>query len=283
MTEILAKEGTVTSQDGTVVSYQRSGQGPALILVDGALCSRDFGPMPKLAPLLAPRFTVYVYDRRGRGRSGDTLPYSREREVEDIAALIEEAGGSAFVVGLSSGGALALEAAASGLRIDKVVAYEPPYVGGSAGNGGAGRGAPAGADHQRRLEAFIAAGDRGGAVKYFMRSMVGVPAPMVVMMQVMPWIWRKMKAVAHTLPYDAAVMTGFEVPAARLAAVKVPTLLMNGGKTDLRLAKAAGAVADAVPGAQHRILPGQTHNVSLQALTPALVEFLAAPPAEGGR
>ena len=110
------------SKDGTVINYERSGQGPAVILVDGALCSRDFGPMPKLAPLLAPRFTVYVYDRRGRGRSGDTKPYAREREVEDIAALIQEAGGSASIVGLSSGGALALEAAASGLPVDRIVA-----------------------------------------------------------------------------------------------------------------------------------------------------------------
>jgi pimeloyl-ACP methyl ester carboxylesterase len=282
MTQATTSDGTVTSKDGTVLSYQRSGRGPAVILVDGALCSREFGPMPKLAPLLAPHFTVYVYDRRGRGRSGDTPPYSREREVEDIAALIEVAGGSASVVGLSSGGALALEAAASGLRIDKVVAYEPPYVGGSAGNGGAAGGA-GGVDHQRRLESLIAAGDRAGAVKYFMRRMVGVPAPVVVMMQVMPWVWRKMKAVAHTLPYDAAVMTGFEVPAARLASVRMPTLALHGGKTDPRLARAARAVADAVPGAQHRVLPGQTHNVSLQALTPAVVEFLTTPPAEGGR
>ena len=124
----------ITSKDGTVIDYERSGRGPALILVDGAMCSRDFGPMPKLAPLLAPHFTVYAYDRRGRGKSGDTLPYSPQREVEDVAALVQEAGGSASLVGLSSGGALALEAAASGLPVDKVVAYEPPYVG-VTGNG----------------------------------------------------------------------------------------------------------------------------------------------------
>lgn len=254
------------SKDGTVIDYERSGRGPALILVDGAMCSRDFGPLPKLAPLLAPHFTVYVYDRRGRGRSGDTGPYAVEREVEDIAALVREAGGSASVVGLSSGGALALEAAASGLPIERVVAYEPPYVGVS-GNGAV-------PDHQARLQALVAEGDRAGAVRYFMRSMVGAPAPMVVMMQLMPWIWRKLKAVAHTLPYDAAVMTGFEVPAARLAAVQVPALVMHGAKTDPRLARAAEAVAATVPGAQHRMLPGQTHNVSPAVLAPALVEFL---------
>jgi pimeloyl-ACP methyl ester carboxylesterase len=254
------------SKDGTTLSYERSGQGPAVILVDGALCSRAFGPMPKLAPLLAPHFTVYVYDRRGRGQSGDTPPYSREREVEDIAALLQEASGSASLVGLSSGAALALHAAASGLAVTKVVAYEPPYVDEDGTKGGA--------DHERRLQELVAAGDRAGAVKYFMRTMVGIPAPFVVMMQLMPWIWPKMKAVAPTLPYDAAVMTEFKVPAARFAEVRVPTLVMHGGKTDLRLQKAAEAVAKAVPGARHETLAGQTHNVKLTVLAPAVVGFL---------
>jgi pimeloyl-ACP methyl ester carboxylesterase len=263
------------SKDGTAIAYERSGKGPALILVDGALCSRAFGPMPKLAPLLAHHFTVYMYDRRGRGQSGDTQPYSREREVEDIAALLEEAGGSASLLGLSSGAALALDAAAGGLPVEKVVAYEPPYV----DHGGGGDGA----EHEGALRALLAAGDRGGAVRYFMRSMVGVPAPFVVMMRLMPWIWRKMKAVAHTLPYDAAVMTGFKVPTARLATIRVPTLAMNGSKTDVRLQKATRAVADAVPGARHRVLAGQTHNVSPGALTPAVVEFVTADPASAQR
>jgi pimeloyl-ACP methyl ester carboxylesterase len=262
------------SRDGTAIAYERSGQGPALILVDGALCSRAFGPMPKLAPLLAPRFTVYVYDRRGRGESGDTQPYAREREVEDIAALIQEAGGSAFLVGLSSGAALALEAAASGLAIQKLVAYEPPYVDGGGRYGDA--------EHELQLKSLLAAGNRAGAVTYFMRSMVGVPAPVVVMMKLMPWIWRKMKAVAHTLPYDAAVMSEFKVPTARLAKVQVPTLAMHGSKTDVRLQKATRAVADAVPGAQHRTLAGQTHNVKLTVLTPAVVEFFTADAAPTG-
>ena len=258
----------VISRDGTTIGYGRSGEGPALILVDGALCSRGFGPMPKLAPLLAARFTVYTYDRRGRGESGDTRPYSREREVEDIAALIQEAGAPAFLLGLSSGAALALEAAASGLAIRKVVAYEPPFVGAS--------GRRNGAEHEAELEKRVAAGDRGGAVKYFMRDMVGVPAPAVVMMRLMPWIWRKLTAVAHTLPYDAAVMRGFEGPTARLASIKVPTLALHGSKTDPRLKKATRAVADAVPGAQYRTLDGQTHNVNPAVLAPAVTEFFAA-------
>ena len=253
------------AKDGTAIAYERTGSGPALILVDGALCSRSFGPMPKLAPLLAPHFTVYTYDRRGRGQSGDTQPYSKEREVEDIAALIQEAGGSAFLLGLSSGAALALEAAASGLDIRKIAAYEPPFVGDS--------GQQSGAEHEPRLKAFIAEGNRGGAVKYFMREMVGMPAPAVFMMRLMPWIWRKLEAVAHTLPYDAAVMSQFKVPTARLALIGIPTLAMHGSKTDVRLQKAARAVADAVPGAQHTTLAGQTHNVKPAVLAAAVVKF----------
>ena len=256
------------SKDGTAIAYERTGGGPALILVDGALCSRSFGPMPKLAPLLAPHFTVYTYDRRGRGRSGDTQPYSNEREVEDIAALISEAGGSAFVLGLSSGGALALEAAASGLNITKVAAYEPPYIDPTGERGAA--------NHESRLKALVAEGNRGGAVQYFMRDMVGVPAFAVVMMRLMPWIWSKLKAVAHTLPYDAAVMNQFRIPATRFASIRIPTLAMHGAQTDVRLQQAAGAVADTIPGAQHVTLAGQTHNVKPDVLAPPVVEFFNA-------
>jgi pimeloyl-ACP methyl ester carboxylesterase len=253
----------VTSRDGTSIAYERRGQGPALILVDGALCSRTFGPMPKLAPVLARDFTVFTYDRRGRGESGDTAPYAREREIEDLDALIRAAGGRASLLGLSSGAALALEATASGLPVERVVAYEPPYVG----------GARAG-EYEGALRRLIAAGDRGGAVKYFMRTMVGVPGWVVVMMRLMPWIWRKLAAVAHTLPYDAAVMNEFAVPIARLGAIKVPALAMHGGKTEARLQDAARAVAAAIPNAQHRTLPGQTHQVKPEVLAPAVVEFL---------
>ena len=266
-----ASAGNVRSADGTTIAYERSGTGPALIVVDGALCSRTFGPAPKLAPLLARQFTVYTYDRRGRGRSGDTQPYSPAREVEDIAALIDAAGGSACLLGLSSGGALALEAAASGLPVASVAAYEPPYVDDSGQRGGAA--------YEGRLKQLIAEEHRGGAVKYFMKDMVGAPAAIVAMMRFMPWIWRKLEAVAHTLPYDAAVMTAFRIPRARFASIDVPTLLMNGTKTDPRLREAARAIADAVPGARHRELPGQTHNVKPEVLAPAVVEFFTAPAA----
>ena len=257
----------VRSKDGTVIGYDRSGSGPAVIIVDGAFCSRAFGPSAKLAPLLAGHFTVYAYDRRGRGQSGDTPPYSPQREVEDLAALIQEAGGSACLVGLSSGAALALEAAASGLPINKVVAYEPPYV-----DDGGDRG---GAAHEGALRRLLAAEDRGGAVKYFMKDMVGAPAPMVVMMRMMPWIWRKLEAVAHTLPYDARIMTEFRIPRARFASIHVPVLMMNGTKTDPRLREAARAVAGVILSVQYRELAKQTHIVSLGILTPPVQEFFA--------
>jgi pimeloyl-ACP methyl ester carboxylesterase len=259
----------VRSKDGTSIAYERSGNGPALILVDGALCSRAFGPSPKLAPRLARHFTVYAYDRRGRGQSGDTLPYSPAREVEDLAALVEAAGGSASLLGLSSGGALALDAAASGLPIARVVAYEPPYVN--------EHGHADGAAHERQLTRLVADGHRGGAVKYFMKDMVGAPAPIVMMMRLMPWVWRKLEAVAHTLPYDAAVMTAFRIPRARFASIGVPALVMNGTRTDPRLREAARAIAEAIPAARHRELAGQTHNVKPDVLVPAVVEFFTAP------
>lgn len=214
--------GHVISGDGTRIEYERLGQGPALILVDGAMCSRAFGPMPKLAPLLARQFTVFMYDRRGRGGSGDTQPYTRERELEDLAALMEAAGGSAALLGLSSGAALALEAAAGGLPVTRVAAYEPPYVYQQSGVDGP--------DHLAALQRMLANNERGNMVTYFMKDMVNVPGFVVVMMRVMFWMWPKLKAVAHTLPYDTIIMDGFRVPSARLARISVPTLLMHGGK-----------------------------------------------------
>ena len=120
--------GTLHSSDGTPIAYETAGDGPPVILVDGALCYRASGPSAPLAALLAEHFTVFTYDRRGRGESGDTAPYAVEREVEDIAALIDEAGGSACVYGISSGAALALEAANRGLGIERLVVYEAPFI-----------------------------------------------------------------------------------------------------------------------------------------------------------
>ena len=256
----------VFSRDGTPIAFERSGNGPALILVDGALCSMTFGPSAKLAPLLASEFTVYRYDRRGRGQSGDRGPYAPAREVDDLAALIEAAGGRASLLGLSSGGALALHAAAEGVGVTTVVAYEPPYV-----DDDGTRGAAA---HAAHLERLIAKNERGAAVTYFMRDMVGAPAFVPIMMRLLPWVWRKLKAVAHTLPYDAALMTEFRIPRAHFASIHAPVLLLNGTKTDPRLKAAARVIATAVPGAQHAELAGQTHNVNARMLAAATTEFL---------
>ena len=263
---------TVTSKDGTVIAYERSGSGPPLILVDGALCHRRFGPMSKMAALLAPHFTVYAYDRRGRGESGDTQPYARERELEDLAALLAAAGGSACVAGVSSGAALALEAAASGLPIHRVAAFEPPFV-------EVGTSGPV-PDHAARLRELLAAGRRGDAVAYFMRDMVGAPGFVVVMMRLMRGTWKKLQAVAHTLPYDTAILRDFRVPTARLSGIRVPTLVLNGEKSDARLVGAARAVAAAVPGARHVTFPRQTHNVDPRVLAPALTAFFSEPEVE---
>ena len=255
-----------TSRDGTRIAYDRSGSGPALILVDGALCGRAFGPSAKLARELAANFTVYRYDRRGRGESGDTQPYDGSREVEDLGALIEAAGGSAVLLGLSSGGALALDAAASGLGVTAVIAYEPPYV--QERDGGSG------AAHEAVLRRLLASGDRGGAVTYFMKDMVGAPAFVPVMMRLFFWVWPKLVAVAHTLPYDAAVMTGFRVPRARFAAITTPVLVLNGSKTDTRLKAAVRVIAQTIPHAQQAELAGQTHNVNARVLAVAVRGFL---------
>ena len=229
-----------------------------------------------IAALLAPSFTVYLYDRRGRGASGDTAPYSKAREVEDVQALIAAAGGSAFVFGTSSGAGLALEAAASGASIPKLAVYEPPFIGAGQTN------------HEQRLQTLLASDQRAAALKYFMRDMVGAPAFMVMILPLMRGIWRKLKGVAHTLPAGpisllttgrTAIMGNWEVPAGRLGGLKVPTLAMHGGKTPARLRRAVESLVKVLPNVRHRELPGQTHNVSPAVLVPVLKEFFA----EGAR
>lgn len=264
----------VTSKDGTRIAYDKTGGGAPVILVDGAFCYRQFGPMPKLATRLAERFTVVTYDRRGRGESGDTAPYSVEREVEDIRALVDVVGGAASLVGLSSGAVLAMRAAASGLPVRKLALYEPPLV-------VAGAPSPP-PDRYAEVRAHVEAGRRGKAVGTFMR-MVGMPAILLPFMRIMPGVWSRLTAVAHTLPYDFDVLgdTGAGKPMPEelrgtMASIKVPTLVGLGGKSPPYMRHTAETVAKAIPGAQLRVLEGQTHNVSDKALAPILVEFLGA-------
>src|SRR4051794_27682672 len=213
---------TVTSQDGTTIAYERLGDGPPVILVDGALCSRDSGPSRPLADALAERFSVVVYDRRGRGASGDRAPYAVEREVEDLAALLDAVGGSAGVYGISSGAVLALEAAT---RLDGITAlalYEPPFVVDDTR-------APIPADWGEHLRGLVDAGRRGDAVRYFLSRCVGLPRGLVWGMRAMP-VWRKLKAVAHTLLYDAAVV-GEGLTEGRWSPLAIPTVVIAGGKS----------------------------------------------------
>ncbi len=255
----------VTSKDGTEIAYTKQGVGPAVILVDGALCYRAFGPMPQLAELLARHFTVYIYDRRGRGESGDNQPYALAREVEDIEALIKEAGGSAFVFGTSSGACLALEAAITlGNKIRKLAMYEAPY------NSEKGI-QQAWKEYRKQLAELLAAGRRGDAAALFMQS-VGTPADQIDGMRHAA-VWPMFEAVAPTLAYDAAALgEDRSVPAKRAANVTVPTLVMNGTVIPFML-DTAQALAKAIPEAQHRTLEGQPHDVNLEVLAPVLVKF----------
>jgi pimeloyl-ACP methyl ester carboxylesterase len=265
---------TVHSTDGTAIAYETVGQGPPLILVDGALCYRASGPSRPLAAELADRFTVYVYDRRGRGESGDTEPYALEREVEDIQALVKAAGGSAYVYGISSGAALALEAAKrNDIGITKLALYEAPFVVDDSRP-------PVEHDYLPRLHGYLASDRRGNAVRLFMRQ-VGVPGFVVALMRFMP-AWSKLKGVAHTLPYDAAAMgdtqSGKPLPAGRWSGVTAPTLTVVGGKSQPWMHNGMRALADALPKARHETLPGQNHMVKAKALAPMLADFFAARP-----
>ena len=257
----------VLSKDGTAIAFHRLGHGSPVILVDGALCYRGMGQSGQLAELLAQHFTVFTYDRRGRGDSGDTAPYAVEREVEDIAALLSEAGGEAFVWGMSSGAVLALEAANRLSGIKKVALYEAPFI----------------VDDSRfttendwdRICAAVAAERRSDAVKLFLKS-VGVPGFVSSLMPLMP-MWSKLKAIAHTLPYDGAIVRdnqrGKPLPASQWASSAVPALVMDGGKSPAWMRHTSRALATVLPNAQYRTLEGQTHMLKPKAHAPVLVEF----------
>jgi pimeloyl-ACP methyl ester carboxylesterase len=258
---------TVTSADGTTIGYERAGSGPPVILVDGALCHRGMGPALPLAKELAGQFTVYTYDRRGRGESSDTKPYSVQREVEDLEAVLKEAGGSACVYGISSGAALALEAANRGLGIEKLALYEAPFIVDD-------KIAARPADYVDRLDAMIAADDRSAAVRTFMKT-VGMPGILIALMRITP-AWKKVKSTAHTLPYDFRVLgdtgSGKPLPADRWTSVTAPALVMDGGKSPAWMRNGMRQLSE-VLGAPYRTLPGQTHMLKPQAVAPVLTEF----------
>ena len=261
----------VHSKDGTTIAYDKAGSGPAVILVDGAMGYRAFGKSPQLAQLLAPHFTVITYDRRGRGESSDTKPYAVAREAEDIEALMQTAGGSAFLYGISSGACLALEAALQlGQKVGKLALYEPPY------------NTEPGAreqwlNYRKQVAEAIAADRKGDAVTLFMQ-LVGVPAEQIEGMRQAP-MWPMLEAVAPTLPYDAAdIGEDRTPPVSRAAHLKMPVLVMDGGANFSIMPfmhTTATALGKAIPHGQQRTLEGQTHDVSSEALAPVLIEFFS--------
>ncbi len=255
---------TVTSADGTTIAYERIGAGPALILVDGAMCYRAAGPMRPLAALLQGTFAVFIYDRRGRGESSDTLPYAVAREVEDLQAVIARAGGGAYVYGISSGAALAMATAAAGPGIRKLALYEPPFMAEVEDDARI-------KEYTERLHELLDAGRAGDAVELFMTN-VGVPAQAVAGMRAQP-SWATLEAIAATLAYDDDVLCGGRVPRELTASIAIPALVLSGGASPRWLQQAAVAAADALPNAEHRTLDGQTHDVAPDALAPALVQF----------
>jgi pimeloyl-ACP methyl ester carboxylesterase len=258
--------GTVTSADGTTIAYDRYGAGAPLVLVHGAFTDKTHPTMSEVARALAPWFTVVNYDRRGRGESGDTQPYAVEREIEDLTALIDAAGGSAMVFGGSSGAGLALTAAARTPAISRLAVWEPPYhVDDSAPH------LPD--DFGTRLAGLVEQSRPGDAVELFMVEAAEVPVAAVAAMRAEP-SWPAMEAVAHTLAYEAAVMgPGNALPGRRLAAIAQPTLVLTGAKSPQWMANASRAVAGKIPGARHRVLEDQAHNVAAKALVPELLEF----------
>ena len=250
----------VTSADGTSIAFERSGAGPALIAVDAAGSYRDFRPFPPPVELLAEHFTVHVYDRRGRGASTDTLPYAVEREVDDLTALIAEAGGSAFVYAFSSGGLLALHAAARGLAVPKLALFEPPIE---------PTEAPVGeSDFTAELAELVAGGRRREAVEFFHRG-IGVPDEIID--QMTPPVWAALEAVAPTLVYDCRLSDAMSLQVLR--SVTVPTLVLDSQGSSPSITESAATVAAALPNSTHRHLPGDWHGVPGEVLAPALTEF----------
>jgi pimeloyl-ACP methyl ester carboxylesterase len=263
----------IKSTDGTEIAFDRIGKGPPVILIGGAFSWRRWKGFVELADLLSARFTVLNYDRRGRGDSGDTKPYALEREFEDLQAMIRVAGGSASVWGMSSGGILALEAARAGVAIEKIAAYEPPFIVDSS------EGLPPD-DFVSHVGALVDRGRRSEAVKYFMARVMGMPSLIPSLMSLWPPMWSKLKATAHTLPYEAVIIDryvrGRPVDAAYWARIVTPTLIVSGEKSPEKLRKGAAAIAAALPTAEHRTLPGVSHNVKMSALAPVLLDFFAS-------
>jgi pimeloyl-ACP methyl ester carboxylesterase len=260
----------VRSKDGTEIAYDRMGDGPALVLV-GAAWNDRMSAAP-LAQILASDFSVYTYDRRGRGDSGDTAPYAVEREIEDLTAVIEAAGASAYAFGVSSGAALALEATAGGAPISKLAMYEPPYI--------LDESRPQiPDDYVEHLERLVSEGKRNEVVSYFMTAAVGMPPELAQQMAASPMA-EGMEPLAHTVAYDGRVMmrggmSGQPLPARFTETVTIPTLVMDGGASPAWMRNAARALNAMLPDVQYRTLEGQDHAAPPEVLAPEIQEFFS--------
>ena len=255
---------TVTSKDGTMIAYDRPGVGPPVVLVGGAAVDRMADAA--IAQELASDFTVFNYDRRGRGDSGDTLPYAIEREIEDIEAVINAAGGEANLWGSSSGAVLAMTAVEGGAPVWKLAMWEPPFI---------PEGYPRPPEDQvEQLERMVAEDRRGDAVEYFMSKVVGLPPEVVEGAKQQPF-WAATEALAHTLAYDARIMGDYSVPVERAAVITAPALVAAGGADMPFMRESAQALADALPNGEVRFLDGQGHDVDPTVLTPVLNGFFS--------
>jgi pimeloyl-ACP methyl ester carboxylesterase len=262
---------TVTSQDGTTIAFDKVGSGPAVILVNGAMAYRAFDPfMAQLAELLGTHFTVYNYDRRGRGESGDKEPFAKEREIEDLQALVEDAGGQAMVFGISSGAVLTLDAAALTPGITKLAVYEPALIVDNSRK-------PVAPDYAEHLTRLSAQGKREEAVEYFLTQAVGIPADYIGGIKQDQAMWSTMIGIAHTIAYDAAfvgtLMQGKPLPTDRWAKVTVPVLIADGGASDAWMHNSADALAKVLPHASRQTLAGLTHEGDPKMFAQMLIEF----------
>jgi pimeloyl-ACP methyl ester carboxylesterase len=253
---------SVTSRDGTTIAYDLMGEGPPVVLLPGG--SVDRSANATLAAELARDFTVFNVDRRGRGDSTDTLPYAVQREIEDITAVIEAAGGSAHLYGSSSGAALAMEAAAAGAPVAKLVLWEPPY---------SLHPRPEQADYARVFHDLVGAGKRDDAAAFFMGTVVGMPPEFVEQARQAPW-WEGQLKIAHTLEYDATVMGSYAIPEDRARAVTAPTIVISGAASPAFMGESADRLAELIPNATRASLEGQQHNVDATVLAPVMRDFL---------
>lgn len=254
---------TVQSKDGTTIAYDKQGSGPALVLVCGG--SVDRSSNASLADELARNFTVYNYDRRGRGDSGDTLPFALEREIEDAEAVADAAGGSAYIYGISSGAVLCMYIATQSSRFTKMALYEAPFI--------VDDSHPMPPPNTAEIyNNFIKEGRRSDAVEYFMGKIVGLPQEFIEQSKQSPY-WAYGEKLAHTLAYDATAMGDYHLPTELAASISIPTIVIVGSATWPFLISTGKALAEAIPGAQYYELEGQTHQVDPAALGPVLTDF----------